>query len=238
MLLLAIPHPAYANVVFEKQRKAYTFQSLVMSDFMRTDQYLQETLSSLGYHLVSAVDLPMKRLAVRSGLAVYGRNNITYSEGMGSFLSLAAYFSDIPCESEDWSEIRLAKACTNCQICTKNCPTGAIRKERFLIHNERCLSYLNESPGEFPAWLPETVHHTLYDCLRCQLKCPMNKDHVNQVIEGIRFSENETQWLLSGCAYQYFPSALQEKADQLGLTDWLPAIPRNLKVLFKLSENN
>jgi epoxyqueuosine reductase len=38
----------------------------------------------------------LKRLAVRSGLARYGRNNVTYVEGMGSFLELSASLTDMP----------------------------------------------------------------------------------------------------------------------------------------------
>ncbi len=37
-----------------------------------------------------------KLLAVRSGLARYGRNNISYVEGMGSFITLAAFVTVIP----------------------------------------------------------------------------------------------------------------------------------------------
>ena len=36
----------------------------------------------------------MKLAAVRSGLAQYGRNNICYVEGMGSFFSFHAYLTD------------------------------------------------------------------------------------------------------------------------------------------------
>ena len=233
VLVIAIPHPAYANVQFEKDNRQYRFKSLVRSDFERCGAYLSALLASHGYHLQPAPDLPLKRLAVRSGLARYGRNNITYVEGLGSFFSLDAYFTDMPCESVPWAELRMAEPCTDCQRCRTACPTGAIREERFLIDNERCLSYFNEMPGDFPVWLPPAVHHTLYDCLYCQMACPMNKPYASDVLESVSFDQNETELLLSGAAYGNFPPALQRKADLLGLTEWLPAIPRNLQVLFE-----
>jgi epoxyqueuosine reductase len=36
--------------------------------------------------------LPLKSLAVRSGLAAYGRNNVCYVPGMGSFLELVGLY--------------------------------------------------------------------------------------------------------------------------------------------------
>jgi epoxyqueuosine reductase len=167
IVIIAIPHPAYAKVEFIRQGKKYNFVSLIMSDFNKTEKYLNEFLAQHNYHLAAAPNLPLKRLAVQSGLAVYGRNNISYVEGMGSFFSYAAYFTDIPCDNNDWSKVRQADICTNCNICINNCPTEAISEDRFLINNKRCLSYLNESADEFPEWLPLSVHHCLYDCLKC-----------------------------------------------------------------------
>ncbi|MBN1873490.1 MAG: 4Fe-4S binding protein [Anaerolineae bacterium] len=150
---------------------------------------------------------------------------------MGSFFSFVAYFSDIPCDNDDWVEIRQADVCTHCRICFNNCPTGAIREDRFLIDNERCLSYFNENAGEFPEWIPLSAHHCLYDCLKCQINCPMNKEYVNNVIGPIRFSEDETDRLLSGSPFDTYPPDLKQKSKKLGLHQWPAGIPRNLSIL-------
>lgn len=238
IIIIAIPHPSYAKVEFVRQGKKYNFVSLVKSDFDNTEKYLNDFLTPKHYHIKAAPNLPLKRLASQSGLAVYGRNNICYIEGMGSFFSFIAYFSDIPCENDDWEEMRQANRCINCNICFNNCPTEAIREERFLIDNERCLSYFNESSDEFPEWIPLSIHHCLYDCLKCQINCPMNKEYVNNVIESIKFSEEETDMLLSGNYFDSFSPALKQKSKVLGLNDWLDAIPRNLKILFELSDTH
>lgn len=156
IILIALPHPFFAEVLLNKNGKEYTVKSLVCSDFDTAERNLKSFLQKHGYHAEPAQNLPLKRLSVQSDFS-------EYIEGMGSNFSLAAYFSDLPCEDDTWRETIIAKTCAECHICLSNCPTGAIRKERFLIDNQKCLSAINETPGDFPRWLPASVHHTCYD---------------------------------------------------------------------------
>lgn len=238
IILIASPTPTYAKVIFHWQGKTYSLISLARSYIGKEDapratkKYLMKFLKPTGYHIQPGPWLPLKRLAVRSGLSKYGRNNITYVEGMGSFLTLVGYFSDIPCKEDNWVPIRQMDNCQNCTACLKNCPTGAILKDRFLIDNERCLSFLNESPGDFPEWLPQSAHHCIYDCLKCQKICPQNREYINNVIGPIEFDEVETDLLLSGKTMNEFPLALKKKVRFLDMESWLSAIPRNMRILF------
>jgi epoxyqueuosine reductase len=232
ILLIAIPHPAYARVEFTRQGRRYDLVSLVMADFDTAEKELQDVLASRNFHLKPAACLPLKRLAVQSGLAVYGRNNICYTGGMGSFFSLAAYYSDLPGEDDEWMEMRHAGPCVSCRICFNNCPTGAIRADRFLIDNERCLSYLNERPDDFPEWLPRSVHHCVYDCLKCQLGCPMNQEYANHSIGPVKFDQDETELLLSPNRFEAVSPEFQAKSKRLGFHHWPAGIARNLRILF------
>ena len=63
-----------------------------MSDFESTESHLKKFLLSENYKIVEVSDIPLKRLAVQSGMAVYGRNNICYIDGMGSNFSFIAYY--------------------------------------------------------------------------------------------------------------------------------------------------
>ncbi|SCX80776.1 4Fe-4S double cluster binding domain-containing protein [Desulfoluna spongiiphila] len=236
ILLIAVPHPFCAHVEFSHRGRTYKSFSFVMPDFKRTEEALRKALSGLNHHLAEAGDIPLKRLAVQSGLAAYGRNNICYIDGMGSNFSLMAYFTDMPCEEDPWTDVTMSSSCTDCNACLNNCPTRAIRKERFLIDNEKCLSFLNESGAPFPEWLPETVHHCVYDCMKCQIVCPMNRKQVDYVTGPVQFTESETDHLLSGTPFEDFPMALQNKATYLGLHQWPEGIPRNLKTLFDISD--
>lgn len=234
VILVALPHPPYAQVQFAADGRHCDCQCLVMADFAGTHAYLSAHLASISCHLAEAPCLPLKRLAARSGLAVYGRNNICYVEGMGSYFSLAAYFTDLDGgDGGGWKELRTAASCDGCRACIRNCPTGAIREGRFLIDNERCLSCLNERGGDFPAWLPKSAHHGVYDCLRCQNVCPMNRPFSLNVPELFRFNDEETGMILAGRGVESFPPELKRKAMRLGLHRWPEGIPRNLRILFE-----
>jgi epoxyqueuosine reductase len=53
----------------------------------QTENALAEILGPEGYRAVQVTTLPAKLLAVRSGLAAYGRSNVSYIAGLGSFYS-------------------------------------------------------------------------------------------------------------------------------------------------------
>jgi len=93
---------------------------------------------------IARMALPLKILAVRSELASYGKNNISYIPGMGSFYRLIAFYSDFPCQEDIWLEPQMMKHCHNCSACLDNCPTGAITSGGFLLHAERCITFHNE----------------------------------------------------------------------------------------------
>jgi epoxyqueuosine reductase len=237
ILVVASPGPFLARITFNWQGKrvplllpaSYTQE---VSGPLRIERYLQDYLSPRGYH-VRYAKLPKKLLAVRSGLGLYGRNNLCYVEGMGSSLLLATYLTDIPCAETSWYAIGHMEACQTCTACLENCPTAAITGDRFLIDNERCLTYFNESGGEhgFPEWISPSVHHTIYGCLRCQTVCPMNRDHIHTTIEPVEFTEEETALLVGGKPYERFSEALKQKIKKIDMENYLGVLPRNLQVL-------
>jgi epoxyqueuosine reductase len=101
ILVIASPRPLLARIAFHWRGKriplmlpaSYTNE---VSGPPKIERYLNEFLNPRGFRVQHAPRLPRKLFAVRSGLGVYGRNNICYVEGMGSTPFLATYFSDIP----------------------------------------------------------------------------------------------------------------------------------------------
>jgi epoxyqueuosine reductase QueG len=115
------------------------------------DNHIIAEMKAAGYTCRKGVGLPLKRIAVQSGLADYGRNNITYVLGMGSRLQLESFLTDMLCETAEWREPVMAPMCEKCTLCLDNCPTGAQRKDRFLLDSLKCKK-----------------------CWTCSTCCPMN----------------------------------------------------------------
>jgi epoxyqueuosine reductase len=195
---------------------------------------LAKLLSEKGYN-VTRTALPLKLLAARSGLVRYGRNNICYASGMGSFLQLVAVYSDMPCEEDSWQEATMLQACEECELCRRACPTGAIPSDRFLLRAERCISYHNEKKGDvpFPSWMDASWHNCLEGCMRCQRACPLNKQFLDWVGKEEEFSEEETALLLDGISRDKLSEETVGKLVHLDILDDLGILPRNLGVFFK-----
>ena len=198
------------------------------------ESILAEQLTPHGYHTVR-VKLPLKSLAVHSGLCEYGRNNITYAPGIGSFLQLAAFFTDLPSPDDPWREPVMLERCQDCKACINNCPTKAIQTDRFLLHAERCLVYFNERPAEFPFpdWVAGGWHTSLIGCMTCQKVCPENKPFLEQFAIEVAFSEAETSLLLQGVPPDQVPPETAQKLERIDMLSDLPLIPRNLGVFFQ-----
>jgi len=202
---------------------------------IETAQQIGELLAKLlarqGHRVVSA-RLPQKALAVRSGLAEYGRNNICYVPGMGSFFQTTAYYSDLPCTEDGWREPRMMSKCETCQACLIKCPTGAIPSERFLLHAERCLVFHNERTRDhpFPSWIDPSWHNCLVGCMICQDFCPEDKTFVDWIEGDEEFSQEETFLLLRGVSIDQLPDPIKKKLERLELLDSLDTLPRNLGV--------
>jgi epoxyqueuosine reductase len=177
--------------------------------------------------------IPLKTLAVRSGLARYGRNNISYVPGMGSFTQLVAAYSDLPAPADPWGEPRMLERCETCRACQKKCPTGAIGGERFLLHAERCLTFLNERVNDFPSWVAPAWHNSLIGCMHCQTICPEDKPYLSWVEEDGHFSEDDTRMLLEKADPEQFPPSLVERLNRLEMLEDARSgiLGRNLSVL-------
>jgi epoxyqueuosine reductase len=236
LIIVAIPQP---SIRFAFGWKGAQTPALVPPTYLHwqdTDRRVQAALAGVlepeGYH-VARSSLPKKLLAVRSGLAAYGRNNITYVPGRGSLVRLAAFHSDLPCPDDNWQEPRMMDRCQACRACAHNCPTGSIPSDRFLLHAERCIVYHNEQPGHvpFPAWLDPAAHNCLVGCMRCQDVCPVNREVVDRIEEGATFSEEETALLLEGTPLDRLPEPAARKLERWDLVDLYDFLPRNLRVL-------
>ncbi len=187
-------------------------------------------------HRVQRTNVPKKLLATRSGLAKYGRNNITYVEGTGSYHRLVALHTSVPCAADPWREPEMMSACEECRACLESCPTGAIAGERFLLQAERCLTFWNEKPADvpFPEGLDPSCHNQLVGCMRCQAVCPANAGHLTIEEADPTFTEEETAAFLRGAAADELTAETIDKLREHDLLDYLEVFPRNLRALLHL----
>jgi len=234
IIVLAVPVPQIQTVFHWKGEQFPAILPPTYVGYGATSERVRAGVGVLlaedGYKVEKA-ELPLKTLAVCSGLAEYGRNNISYLPGLGSFFQLVGVLSDLPCPEDPWERPRMMERCTNCEACLRACPTGAISQERFLLHAERCITFHNERSGEFPAWLDPAWHNCLFGCMRCQKVCPENKAVLSWVEEKEEFTEEETCLLVNCAPVGVLPASTVEKMRQLDVFDDLPILSRNLSAL-------
>lgn len=193
---------------------------------------LSRVFGGTGNKVARAV-LPLKLLAVRSGLGKYGRNNICYVGGMGSFHRLEAFYTDYAFGVDNWQEKEMMDSCVNCFLCMKACPNNVIRTDRFLVHAERCLTFFNENEEPFPEWIDPRAHNAIVGCMKCQIACPKNRDFI--LAKGISetFSEEDTWAILNGTPMDSLPEGLSAKIKRVNMDGYYSMLPRNLTLLMK-----
>ncbi len=253
VLVVVVPRPAH-RVAFRVNGRRV--EALLPPTYQRYRPVFREVRAELlagplAGERVEAIDedgnrvcVPLKALAVRLGLVRYGRNNLTFAEGIGSYLQLCGFLTsaalDLPI---DWrpAQPRLLDRCLSCRACGKLCPTGAIGKDRTLLHVERCLTGATEVPGPWPSWVPSSSHHCLIGCLRCQQSCPANP-RLAVVDSGVEFGEDETATLM---AYREESprttpawDGIREKLAALGQPYREEVIGRNLQALLAANGSN
>ena len=202
------------------------------ADHRRIDEILES--AAKGCQTAHSKGISQKMLAVLSGLGRYGRNNVFYVNGLGSFFNLKAFYTDIRCDDVSYP-LRFLDECENCGLCRKNCPTGAIGGFP-VIDASKCLTLYNENKDPIPDWILPDAHHALIGCLRCQEICPQNKKQ-KRTIHTLELDEAESKALLSAdssAASAALPAELEQKLLSFGIYKFfLPVIGRNAGLVWK-----
>lgn len=194
----------------------------------RMQELVYGALDGTGYAVRAAV--PLKLLSAMSGLSRYGKNNITYYPGLGSYVLLQAYFTPLP-PAHEVGEPLVADECATCGVCIRACPTGAISDSHFVIDVGRCLTFYNEYPEPFPAWMSQDIHHCLIGCMRCQDACPKNAVNKAFVVDGPAFDADETAQILAIEPLESLSPAAVDKIDALSFKGDYYVFARNLNAL-------
>lgn len=192
----------------------------------------RSVLGPAGYKVGWAL-LPVKLLAVRSGLAQYGRNNLAYVTGWGSYVRLGALCTDadLGAVEHKTKASMLMSCCPPCRNCHHVCPTGCIPHDGTVIDADHCLSNVNENEGDWPEWVPARAHNSLVGCMRCQEACPADRYYVESEDVVAEFDEAETKIILENRPADELPEDLRAKLESLDLEGYSQVLGRNLLAL-------
>ena len=116
-----------------------------------------------------------KAIAQRAGIGWYGKNTLIYSKDSGSRIFLGEILCDLELEADESQKSK----CSECNICLRACPTGALRVDKpYKINPLRCISYLTQKSGFIPLDKRGLIGNRIFGCDICQDVCPFNKTRV------------------------------------------------------------
>jgi epoxyqueuosine reductase len=238
VLVVAKPRPA-SRVTFDLP--SGPLDALLPPTYVRYRATFEEVRQDLAAHALPGARVehlpgPLKTIASRLGLVRYGRNNVTYLTGAGSYIQLCGFVTDasLPNGAMDVGGPRLLDECESCWRCQRACPTRAIDSDRLLLHAERCLTLLNERTDPWPDWVPARAHRCLIGCLLCQRACPANPELPVEET-GVHFTEGETRELLRAAeeGAERDETGVRMKLAWLGRNDPESLLGRNLRALIE-----
>jgi epoxyqueuosine reductase len=239
LVMLAVPRTAHAvSLEFEEGRRDYYFPPTYVEYSLTFDVVLgwfRENLG-LGPREADIVHAPLKSLAAMAGLIRYGRNNIGYVAGFGSFVQLVGIVTPFALDPDGEPrpvEDQVLERCRDCRACLNVCRTGAIGLDRFLLRGERCYVLHSESRDPIPESMTPPSTDCLIGCLKCQEVCPENKGLLKKVATGLSFDRRETDVLLA--APEDRPAEvwreIESKFAALRTTEKAGTLARNLRWL-------
>jgi len=249
VIIVAVPRPAH-SLPFEHQNgRLDTILPPTYVNYNKLFEQVHDDMDSSvlrGTCCSELLKAPLKAIAARLGLVAYGRNNITYIEGLGSYFQLVGVLTDAelpPPSGSISNHPRMNPQCSDCSLCIQACPTKAIRSKRFLLGAQRCFTLHNESPQTWPEWILPlldlcfSAQPCVIGCLRCQAVCPMNRGLLKTEPAGISFTAGETQWLLEGkpCDSNPLGAGIMSKLSKIGMGKDYSPLAKNLRELSKQS---
>lgn len=131
-------------------------------------------LRAEGYRAVAYADdntVVDREVAYRAGIGWFGKNANLLVPGRGSWFVLGCVITDAVLPT---APAAVDDGCGSCRRCLDGCPTGAIVAPG-VIDARRCLAWLVQKPGIFPAEYREALGDRIYGCDDCQDVCPVNR---------------------------------------------------------------
>lgn len=157
------PHGAVARYVWEDH----------YGELRTALRSIGELLASHGHRCRVVVDdnaLVDREAAHRAGIGWYGKNANLLLPRRGSWFVLGSLLTDAVLPVDE----PLPDGCGACERCLTSCPTDAIVAPG-VIDARRCLAWLVQAKGIFPAEHRVALGDRIYGCDDCQEICPPNR---------------------------------------------------------------
>ena len=176
----------YPKEMLERVGMVYLSQSFLPLDGSPARERLnafEEFLESEGVPFVDGRPIMIRPAAMRAGVASFGKNNFSYVDGVGSFVTLYAYLT--PVEFEPDEPTPECECPPNCHLCIDACPTNAMG-EPFNLDCNKCIVWVNAlswSRGDVrdvPLDLRTDLGEHIHGCDVCQMVCPRNRPALKQ----------------------------------------------------------
>ena len=170
VMLCAMPYQPFPIEEDQPHVDAYYLTSNRSHGLTRS---LAEAISSsLSIRALASPPIYVKPLAIRSGLAEFGRNGLVSVGNYGTRVALHAILLDADVETNDREERAFASLCENCGACAKACPMNAL-DGTGRVDVSRCLRAQPEGTS-FPESMRKALGGSLLGCDLCQRACPRN----------------------------------------------------------------
>ncbi len=131
---------------------------------------ISATIEASGWRTEAVWDddrLVDRALAVRSGIAWWGKSTMALAPGLGPWFLIGSVVTDAALAATPPME----RSCGTCVACIPACPTGAIVAEGIL-DARRCLAAVFQSRGVIPVELRRAAGTRVYGCDDCLTSCP------------------------------------------------------------------
>lgn len=133
---------------------------------------LANMLKEQGFKALVDPPLPIKLIAYKSGIGLFGKNGLVYNREEGSLMSLHLLLTDatFPYTSHYNETI---SDCGTCRLCIDTCPNNAIG-ENGRVCMSKCLRHYMLTSEIIPINIRERMGMRFIGCGDCRIVCPKN----------------------------------------------------------------
>lgn len=234
MIIVAMKLPV---VILEVEKNDVTREIMIPSAYYSGGQVESfnknmETLfrsNSINY---KPVHLPCKLLVARTGLGAYGRNNISYIDGFGSYFRARVFLTDVDIREDNWNKVRQSELCASCSVCIDGCPNDLISTDSYLIDAGKCITFHNEIEDDFPTWINPKWHNALIGCMKCQYDCPINIEYKRDMKVISRLTEENVEDIFRCISYDELNDDTKRIIRDIEFDDYYKVFKRNFESVY------